>query len=74
MANILLIKNFFKLINFFVVGPKTFTGEDSAELYLHGSRAVVNAVFLTLSKVPGLESAKAGEFTKRLKKLQKFYI
>lgn len=48
------------------LGPKTFTGEDSAEFYLHGSRAVVNAVLLTLSKIPNLRSAKAGEFTKRL--------
>lgn len=48
-----------------ILCPKTFTGEDGAELYLHGSRAVVNAVFKTLSEIPGLESAKAGEFTKR---------
>uniref|UniRef100_A0A914HY40 tRNA modification GTPase n=1 Tax=Globodera rostochiensis TaxID=31243 RepID=A0A914HY40_GLORO len=46
-------------------GPRTFTGEDSAELYLHGSRAVIQAVCETLAKISGLESAKAGEFTRR---------
>uniref|UniRef100_A0A914D4F1 Uncharacterized protein n=1 Tax=Acrobeloides nanus TaxID=290746 RepID=A0A914D4F1_9BILA len=46
-------------------GPHTFTGEDTAEIFLHGSRAVVNAVCKTLSQIEGVESAKAGEFTKR---------
>ncbi|KAH7726426.1 tRNA modification GTPase TrmE family protein [Aphelenchoides avenae] len=49
----------------FLKGPSTSTGEDTAELYLHGSRAVVNAVCATLSKFPDVVSAKAGEFTKR---------
>lgn len=49
----------------FMKGPKTFTGEDSAELYLHGSRAVVQAVCATLAQFPGFEAARAGEFTRR---------
>jgi tRNA U34 5-carboxymethylaminomethyl modifying GTPase MnmE/TrmE len=49
----------------FMRAPRTFTGEDSAELYLHGSRAVVQAVCATLEKIPGLEAARAGEFTRR---------
>ncbi|KAL3103416.1 hypothetical protein niasHS_002602 [Heterodera schachtii] len=49
----------------FMKGPRTFTGEDSAELYLHGSRAVIQSVCETLAKMPDLDSAKAGEFTRR---------
>lgn len=46
-------------------GPRTATGEDLAELHLHGGRAVVAAVLLRLSKLPGLREAEAGEFTRR---------
>ncbi|KAE9552345.1 hypothetical protein FO519_004428 [Halicephalobus sp. NKZ332] len=46
-------------------GPRTFTGEDTVELFLHGSRAVVNAVSNNLLKLKNFESAKRGEFTKR---------
>jgi len=46
-------------------GPKTETGEDMAELHLHGGRAVVAAVLDMLARVPGLRSAEAGEFTRR---------
>lgn len=49
----------------FMKGPKTFTGEDSAELYVHGSRAVIDAVCATLAGLEGLEPARAGEFTRR---------
>jgi len=49
----------------FMKGPRTFTGEDSAELYLHGSRAVIKSICQTLVEMPGLEAAKAGEFTRR---------
>jgi tRNA modification GTPase len=46
-------------------GPASATGEDLAELHLHGGRAVVAAVLATLSGVPGLRPALAGEFTRR---------
>jgi len=46
-------------------GPNTVTGEDMAELHLHGGRAVVAAVFAALERLPGLRAAKAGEFTRR---------
>jgi tRNA modification GTPase len=46
-------------------GPKTATGEDLAELHLHGGRAVVAAVLASLSQVNGLRPAEAGEFTRR---------
>ncbi|CCG84607.1 protein of unknown function, partial [Taphrina deformans PYCC 5710] len=51
---------------FFAAGPRTFTGEDTCELHLHGSRAVINAV---LEAIPdcGHETRHAlpGEFSKR---------
>lgn len=46
-------------------GPATATGEDLAELHLHGGRAVVAAVEAALLKLPGLRRAVAGEFTHR---------
>jgi tRNA modification GTPase len=46
-------------------GPNSETGEDTAELQLHGGRAVIAAVFAALSKIEGLRPAEAGEFTRR---------
>lgn len=46
-------------------GPATATGEDLAELHLHGGRAVVAAIEATLAGMPGLRPAVAGEFTRR---------
>ena len=46
-------------------GPNTATGEDLAELHLHGGRAVVRAVENALAALPNLRRAEAGEFTRR---------
>ncbi len=46
-------------------GPKSFTGEDVAELHLHGGRAVVQAVVAALALLPGLRLAEPGEFARR---------
>ncbi|MDK2761895.1 MAG: tRNA uridine-5-carboxymethylaminomethyl(34) synthesis GTPase MnmE [Sphingopyxis sp.] len=46
-------------------GPATATGEDLAELHLHGGRAVVAAVEATLGGMAGLRQAAPGEFTRR---------
>jgi tRNA modification GTPase len=46
-------------------GPGTATGEDLAELHLHGGRAVVAAVLGALGANPGCRMAEAGEFTRR---------
>ncbi|MEO6386946.1 MAG: tRNA uridine-5-carboxymethylaminomethyl(34) synthesis GTPase MnmE [Croceibacterium sp.] len=46
-------------------GPGSVTGEDLAELHLHGGRAVVAAVERALGGLPGLRRAEAGEFTRR---------
>lgn len=45
--------------------PASFTGEDIAELHLHGSTAVVSAVLRELSSDPRLRMAEPGEFTRR---------
>lgn len=45
-------------------GPGSYTGEDSAELHLHGGRAVVAAVSEALVTA-GARPAEAGEFTRR---------
>lgn len=46
-------------------GPRTETGEDMAELHLHGGRAVVSRMLELLGRLEGLRSAEAGEFTRR---------
>ncbi|WP_334183252.1 tRNA uridine-5-carboxymethylaminomethyl(34) synthesis GTPase MnmE [Novosphingobium sp.] len=46
-------------------GPNTATGEDLAELHLHGGRAVVAAVEAALLDLDGLRRAEPGEFTRR---------
>ncbi|WP_373476604.1 tRNA uridine-5-carboxymethylaminomethyl(34) synthesis GTPase MnmE [Sphingorhabdus sp.] len=46
-------------------GPNSATGEDLAELHLHGGKAVVRAVEAALTALPGLRRAEAGEFTRR---------
>jgi tRNA modification GTPase len=46
-------------------GPGSATGEDVAELHLHGGRAVVAAVTAALAGLPGLRAAEPGEFTRR---------
>lgn len=45
-------------------GPKSYTGEDSAELHLHAGPAVIDAVADALAFY-GARPAQAGEFTKR---------
>lgn len=51
-------------LTLFFAAPASFTGEDIAELHLHGGRAVVAAVMDRLSGL-GLHPAEAGEFTRR---------
>ncbi len=45
-------------------GPQSYTGEDMAELHVHGSRAVVEAMHATISKIENCRLAEPGEFTK----------
>ena len=44
--------------------PNSFTGENVAELHLHGSTAVVSLTVNILNNIRGLRLAEAGEFTK----------
>ncbi|NWV82330.1 GTPB3 GTPase, partial [Dasyornis broadbenti] len=46
-------------------GPHSFTGEDCAELHVHGGPAVVSGVLQALGRLPGLRPADPGEFTRR---------
>ena len=46
-------------------GPNSETGEDTAELQVHGGRAVIAAVLGVLGRIEGLRLAEAGEFTRR---------
>ncbi len=45
--------------------PHSETGEDVAELQLHGGRAVIAATLAALARIEGLRPAEAGEFTRR---------
>lgn len=49
----------------FFPAPNSFTGEDCAELQIHGGRATVKAVLAELACLEGLHSAEAGEFSRR---------
>ncbi len=46
-------------------GPNSYTGEDLAEFHVHGSRAVINAMHASISKIKNCRLAEPGEFTKR---------
>jgi tRNA modification GTPase len=46
-------------------GPNSETGEDGAELQMHGGRAVIAAVLELLGKCEGFRLAEPGEFTRR---------
>jgi tRNA modification GTPase len=46
-------------------GPNSETGEDTAELQLHGGRAVIGSLLRVLGDIQGLRPAEAGEFTRR---------
>jgi tRNA modification GTPase len=46
-------------------GPASATGEDVAELHVHGGRAVLSTLFACLSVHPDLRPAEPGEFTRR---------
>ena len=46
-------------------GPESFTGEDVAELHVHGGPAVVSAVLQAVTDSGQVRLAEAGEFTRR---------
>ena len=48
----------------FFKGPKSYTGEDSVEIYAHGGLAVIKEIIKAFKGV-GIDEAGPGEFTKR---------
>jgi len=53
-----------KGIFIFFSKPNSYTGDDVVEFHVHGSKAVINYFFKTLSKFKNCKLAKPGEFTK----------
>ena len=49
----------------FFRGPSSYTGEDTVEIFTHGSVAVIGAVYDALGAFDGARLAEPGEFTKR---------
>ncbi len=45
-------------------GPESYTGEDMAEIHIHGGQAVILAVQTEISKIENCRLAEPGEFTK----------
>ena len=45
-------------------GPESYTGEDMAEIQVHGSKAVVDALHSSISNIENCRLAEPGEFTK----------
>ena len=45
-------------------GPESYTGEDMAEIQVHGSKAVIDALHTSISNIENCRLAEPGEFTK----------
>ena len=45
-------------------GPESYTGEDMAEIQVHGSKAVIDALHMSISYIENCRLAEPGEFTK----------
>ena len=45
-------------------GPQSYTGEDMAEIHIHGGKAIVLALQNEISKIKNFRLAEPGEFTK----------
>ncbi len=60
--------NTFELIDEGIIiwfpGPESYTGEDIAEIHIHGGKAVILAVQNEISKIKNCRLAEPGEFTK----------
>ncbi|MBI4030778.1 MAG: tRNA uridine-5-carboxymethylaminomethyl(34) synthesis GTPase MnmE [Proteobacteria bacterium] len=49
----------------FFRSPASYTGEDTVEYHMHGSKAVVSVIYAALAHLPGYRLAEPGEFTRR---------
>ena len=45
-------------------GPESYTGEDMAEIQVHGSKAVIDGLQSSISEIENCRLAEPGEFTK----------
>ena len=45
-------------------GPESYTGEDMAEIHVHGAKAVIDALHEAISNIKNCRLAEPGEFTK----------
>jgi len=45
-------------------GPESYTGEDMAEIHIHGGKAIILALQNEISKIKNFRLAEPGEFTK----------
>jgi len=45
-------------------GPNSYTGQDMAEIHVHGSKAVIDALHTSISNIKNCRLAEPGEFTK----------
>ncbi|MDR1760620.1 MAG: tRNA uridine-5-carboxymethylaminomethyl(34) synthesis GTPase MnmE [Fibrobacter sp.] len=53
------------LVYLFFKGPRSYTGEDSLELFPHGNPLIVRELIRTVTAIKGVRLAEPGEFTKR---------
>ena len=49
----------------FFVAPKSYTGEDSLELFVHGNPLLVQSIMAVITELPKVRWAQPGEFTQR---------
>ena len=54
-----------KAVVLYFKAPHSFTGEDTAEIQCHGSKAVLSSILGELSKFENVRLAEPGEFSKR---------
>lgn len=54
-----------KAVVLYFKAPHSFTGEDTAEIQCHGSKAVLSSILSDLSKFENVRLAEPGEFSKR---------
>jgi tRNA U34 5-carboxymethylaminomethyl modifying GTPase MnmE/TrmE len=47
------------------LAPHSYTTQNTVELHIHSGRALVSALLASLSCLPGLRPAEAGEFTRQ---------
>ena len=52
-------------------GPESYTGEDMAEIQVHGSKAVIDAIHSSISTIENCRLAEPGEFTKLAFQMEK---